>query len=546
LGVIAICLMATSVGAVTFDYPINAGAGVNSSSNDRGPAESSDELTLYFVSERPGGQGPSSLWQSTRATTNDPFSSPTNIAPTNSVFADFSPAISADGLELFFVSYRPNGNTGDIWRSTRASTNDPFAAPSILANVNSANASDDDGPRSLSPDGLTLYMYSNRGGGVGSYDLYQATRPTVNDDFGAPVSLGGAVNSASEDIGPSVTADGLTMYFMSNRPGGLGSNSIWQSTRASVNDPFGPATLVPNVNSTAIDAAPAVSTDGKRLYFQSERSGGFGGRDIWVANAVDTPSNASFSTAADLNVLDLDFGAVTLGSSVPSLTFDVANYVATGDVASMELVSAIGSGDTSKLTTNFGLSDRLQAGEFESFLSSLDTSSLGSFSASYNFSFTDVLGSNQTITLNLTGEVVLTDDPNIPDLIYNAATGEVILDPDDSSIIGYTLQNNTDSFLPGNYTSILGGVSTALTSELSEAALSPGSGSIGNVFPTGLTLIELYDLLSVNTVSRSLGAPLVPFDLIVLGPVVPEPSTYVLGALGLVGLIACGRRRCLR
>ena len=133
-------------------------------------------------------------------------------------------------------------------------------------------------------------------------------------------------------------------------------------------------------------------------------------------------------------------------------------------------------------------------------------------------------------------------DPSIPDLIYDAATGEVTLDADGSSIIGYSLQNATNSFLPAGHTPILAGVTTALTSQLEEAALTPGSGSIGLVFPTGLDLAGLQALLTVNQVSRSLGAPLVPFDLVVVStsaPVVPEPATAVLSlftfaALGLL------------
>ena len=131
-------------------------------------------------------------------------------------------------------------------------------------------------------------------------------------------------------------------------------------------------------------------------------------------------------------------------------------------------------------------------------------------------------------------------DANIPDLIYNAATGEVTLDVDGSGIIGYVLKNGSNSFAFGNHLQILAGVKTSVAGELSEAAFasSVGANSIGNVFPTGMNLAALTAYLIVNDVSRSLGAPVVPFDLVVLstGPAVPEPATVVLSVFGLIGL----------
>ena len=133
-------------------------------------------------------------------------------------------------------------------------------------------------------------------------------------------------------------------------------------------------------------------------------------------------------------------------------------------------------------------------------------------------------------------------DTNVPDLIYDATTGQVTLDPDGSTIIGYTLKNTTSGFLPGNHTPILAGVTTSLSSEISEAAFAAGSGSIGFVLPTGLSLGSLTALLSTNTVSRSLGAPLVPFDLVVIGGVaVPEPTSLAMAAAGLLFLMMAGR-----
>jgi len=135
-------------------------------------------------------------------------------------------------------------------------------------------------------------------------------------------------------------------------------------------------------------------------------------------------------------------------------------------------------------------------------------------------------------------------DPSIPDLIYDPATGEVIFDLDGAAgLIGYSLKS-AGGFLAGGHTPILGGVTTSLPTELAEAALSTPAlpASIGFVFPLGMDLAALSAFLTENTVSTGLGAPLVPFDLVVLGPAVPEPATILLSAAGLLGLVMVGLR----
>ena len=139
-------------------------------------------------------------------------------------------------------------------------------------------------------------------------------------------------------------------------------------------------------------------------------------------------------------------------------------------------------------------------------------------------------------------------DANIPDLIYNAATGEVTLDVDGAGIIGYVLKNGYNSFAFGNHLQILAGVKTSVAGELSEAAFasSVGANSIGNVFPAGMNLAALTAYLTVNDVSTSLGAPVVPFDLVVLsntGGDLPEPAAVVLSVFGLIGMGAVTWRK---
>ncbi|GAG24989.1 unnamed protein product, partial [marine sediment metagenome] len=73
-----------------------------------------------------------------------------------------------------------------------------------------------------------LFCGSSRSGGVGGLDLWVATRPTASDPWGEPVNLGPTVNSSSLDDAASISADGSTVFFFSNRPGGVGSYDLWQ------------------------------------------------------------------------------------------------------------------------------------------------------------------------------------------------------------------------------------------------------------------------------------------------------------------------------
>ncbi len=107
----------------TFGTPTNLGQTVNSSSSsDLAPYISANSLELYFVSTRPEGSGAEDLWVATRMLISEPWSEPVNLGPVvNSSSKDSGPYLSADGLELYFHSTRPNGLGGnDIWLARRA------------------------------------------------------------------------------------------------------------------------------------------------------------------------------------------------------------------------------------------------------------------------------------------------------------------------------------------------------------------------------------------------------------------------------------------
>jgi len=259
----------------TFGTPTNLGPIINTSNFDGGVGITADGLLLFFASSRSGGSGNWDIWVTTRGTTNEPWGTPVNLGPTvNSSAWDGPTCISADGLELYFGSLRPGGSGDfDLWVTTRATISDPWGTPVNLgATVNSSSI--DGGGLSISADGLELYFSSDRPGGSGSWDMWVTTRATIDDEWGKPVNLGPIVNSSLTEGYPEISADGLMLFF---NTGTSGDHDLWVTTRPTVSDPWEtPVNLGLKVNGPNDDAGTEISADGSTLYFQSNRPGGLG------------------------------------------------------------------------------------------------------------------------------------------------------------------------------------------------------------------------------------------------------------------------------
>ena len=268
----------------------NLGPPINSAGIEVGPNLSADGLTLYFVSDRPGGHsGAPELWMSTRTTLRESWDAPVNLGSVVNSGSAASPSLSADQLELFFdtgTQVRPGGQgSGDIWVTRRGRAANPWGTPENLGPlVNSPFA---DSVPKLGRDGLTLYFASNRPGGTGSRDLWATTRRSRSQPWVAPANLGSVVNGVGNDWSPAISASGLTLIFQSDRAGGLGGDDLWVSTRDSLTSPWGtPVNLGPEVNTPHDDAKADISGDGRSLLFMSTRPGGSGSLDIWEAPAA--------------------------------------------------------------------------------------------------------------------------------------------------------------------------------------------------------------------------------------------------------------------
>jgi hypothetical protein len=129
----------------------------------------------------------------------------------------------------------------------------------------------------ISPDGLSLYFDSTRPGGLGDGDIWVSTKQTSERNpegyWGPPENLGVPVNSEHPEGWPSITADGLILAFSANVPGGLGGLDIWISTRPTKESPWSPpVNLGSPINSTSHDFCGCISPDGCSLCFSNSLS----------------------------------------------------------------------------------------------------------------------------------------------------------------------------------------------------------------------------------------------------------------------------------
>ncbi|HNY08401.1 MAG TPA: OmpA family protein [Tenuifilaceae bacterium] len=219
-----------------------------------------------------------------------PFN-PANIGDSiNTTLDEYWPSLSVDERTIVYTVRLPKepevGIKGTKWQedfytSTRNedgtwSKGIPVGSP--LSTVFN------EGAQSLSSDGKTMYYTICQG----DCDLYFST---INSDgsWGHPLKLPPAINTEkSSEKQPSISPDGQMLYFVSNRPGGLGGFDIWVSVK-NPNEVWGNAVnLGQPVNSPGNEQSPFIHFDNKTLYFSSNDHIGMGGQDIFVSHLTDS------------------------------------------------------------------------------------------------------------------------------------------------------------------------------------------------------------------------------------------------------------------
>jgi outer membrane protein OmpA-like peptidoglycan-associated protein/tetratricopeptide (TPR) repeat protein len=202
---------------------------------------------------------------------------PVNMGPEiNTADDEYLPVATADESELIFT--RKIGNNEDFYKSLKL--NGKWQKATYLSDqINTPEYNE--GAQSISQDGKYLFFTGcNRPDGLGRCDIYIAQKK--GDDWGKPFDLSPPINTPGWESQPSISADGRTLFFVSNRKGGYGGYDIWKSTITS-NGWGEPENLGPNINTSFDEQSPFIHPDDSTLYFSSNGWPGMGGKDLFVS-----------------------------------------------------------------------------------------------------------------------------------------------------------------------------------------------------------------------------------------------------------------------
>ncbi len=275
----------------------NMGDVVNSEFDDKAPMVAADGKTLIFTSRRPGKssaldvEGDNkyfediyiSRWDTVKKMWTDAELIPGSI---NTEGHDACTSISPDGKQIYIYKNDANGESrgGDIYVSRMGSSGKWGAAKSIGKPINTTYW---EGGACVSPDGKTLYLISERPGGLGHGDIYVAQRKT-RTEWDTPVNIGAPVNTDEDEGGLFLAPDGKTLFFSSKGHNSMGGYDIFKTTYE--NGKWStPVNLGYPINTVNTDVCFSLTIDGKTGYFNSDRKGGLGERDIYKVNLENYP-----------------------------------------------------------------------------------------------------------------------------------------------------------------------------------------------------------------------------------------------------------------
>jgi hypothetical protein len=257
--------------------PVNLGPLVNSSVRDAGVSVSRDGLSLYLASSRAVATA-SDLYVSRRLGVDLPWEMPIPLEMLNSPVGDGSPNLSKSNRYLFFNSSR--SGSPELWVSHRRFTHDDFGwDPPVRLPSPPNRPGQNVGPFYFDNPGGTPQLYFANGPNPAGLDIY-VTEPRDDGTWSDPEYLA-VLNSPFEDAGVTIRFDGLEMIFASRRGGNL---DLYVARRNHRQEPWSPPEpLGDTLNTPSQDFSSSLSPNGRTLYFASDRPGGFGNFDLYAS-----------------------------------------------------------------------------------------------------------------------------------------------------------------------------------------------------------------------------------------------------------------------
>ncbi|MGE0772775.1 MAG: OmpA family protein [Cyclobacteriaceae bacterium] len=222
------------------------------------------------------------------------------LVPVASDYNVGTAGISPDGQSMIIFM---GGTTdpGSLFQITKSG--EEWSRPSILAST--LNSKYLESTASITPDGKTLYFASDRMGGQGGMDIWKIERK-ADGNWGAPVNLGPDVNSRDNEDAPFIHPDQRTLFFTSDGHSTMGGRDIFK-TKLANGKWTSPENLGYPINTTANDNYFTVLADGTRAFFSSDRKGGKGAQDIYFVDIPKAASNIAL-TMIKGKILDAETG----------------------------------------------------------------------------------------------------------------------------------------------------------------------------------------------------------------------------------------------
>lgn len=221
----------------------------------------------------------------------------------NFLETQYFPVMTADDETLIFTGLTANRDENIYF--TRRIKGDRWDIPEEISKT--INTTNNEGTCTVSADGRTLvFTACNRPDGLGSCDLYISHKE--GKDWSEPVNLGHEVNSREWESQPSLSADGHTLYFASDRKGGVGKRDIWVTRLDEKKQWTAPKNLGPSLNTPDDENAPFIHANGRTLFYSSNGLPGMGGFDIFISQKTDTVWAAPVNIGYPINTVSDQVG----------------------------------------------------------------------------------------------------------------------------------------------------------------------------------------------------------------------------------------------